>query len=100
MASASADSFFVYILECADGTLYVGHTSDLDNRVRTHNEGKGAVWTACRLPVKLVCHEPHASKDLAIQRELQLKRWTHDKKRALVNGDRTTLKSLAKRRVR
>jgi predicted GIY-YIG superfamily endonuclease len=100
MASASADSFFVYILLCADGTFYVGHTSDLEQRVIVHNEGRGAAWTACRRPVKLVYQELFASKENAIHRESQLKRWTHAKKGALVNGDRATLKSLARRRVR
>ena len=90
----------MYILECADGTYYVGHTSNLNERVKVHNEGKGALWTASRRPVKLVYHEPHASKDCAVQRELQLKRWTHDKKRALVKRDSAKLKLLAKRRIR
>jgi predicted GIY-YIG superfamily endonuclease len=53
-ASASADSFFVYILRCAEGSLYVGHASDVLARVKVHNEGRGALWTARRRPVNLV----------------------------------------------
>jgi predicted GIY-YIG superfamily endonuclease len=106
-ASASADSsvpssprgFFVYILRCADGSLYVGHTSNVQERVNLHNQGQGALWTACRRPVTLVYEETHSSEEKAIAREHQIKHWTHDKKLALVNGDLAKLKSLAKRRV-
>jgi putative endonuclease len=106
-ASAPADSlsippnrtFFVYILQCADDTLYVGRTSNVQNRLKVHNEGRGAIWTACRRPVALLYHEPHISEETAIARERQIKRWSHNKKLALIRGDRSTLKSLAKRRV-
>jgi len=98
-ASAAADSFFVYILRCADDSLYVGHTSDVRARVKVHNEGRGALWTVCRRPVVLVYHESHPSQENAIARERQIKRWTHAKKLALIDGDRTRLKALAKRRI-
>ncbi|MGN6504819.1 MAG: GIY-YIG nuclease family protein [Tepidisphaeraceae bacterium] len=98
-ASANADSFFVYIVRCADDSLYVGHTSDVNERVKVHNEGRGALWTACRRPVILVYHEPQASAENAVARERQLKRWTHAKKLALVNEDLAKLKALAKRRI-
>ena len=72
-ASAKADSFFVYIVRCADDSLYVGHTSDVNERVKVHNEGRGALWTACRRLVVLVYHEPQASAENAVARERQLK---------------------------
>src|SRR5690349_8410251 len=97
-ASATADSFFIYIVRCADGSLYVGHTSDVASRVKTHNDGKGAVWTACRRPVTLVYSETVASEGAAMRRERQIKRWTRAKKQALIRGDVQALKSLAKRR--
>jgi predicted GIY-YIG superfamily endonuclease len=100
-ASAPADSFcvyFVYIVQCADGSFYVGHTADLEERVKLHNEGRGALWTACRRPVVLAYQERQASEERAIARERQLKHWTRAKKLALIAGDTTTLKSLAKRR--
>jgi predicted GIY-YIG superfamily endonuclease len=99
-ASASADTFFVYVLLCADGSLYVGHTSDVEKQVKVHNQGHGALWTACRRPLALTYQEQHPSEADAVARERQLKRWTHAKKLALINGDRAKLKSLAKRRVR
>ncbi len=47
--------WFVYILECSDGTLYTGYTNDVDARVKKHNAGKGAKYTKSRLPV-VACH--------------------------------------------
>jgi predicted GIY-YIG superfamily endonuclease len=99
-ASAIADSFFVYILKCADDSLYVGHTCNVEARVKVHNDGRGALWTSCRRPMTLIYTESLPSEVEAIARERQLKRWTHAKKLALVNGDRTKLKLLAKRRTR
>ena len=98
-ASASADSFFVYILRCADDSLYVGHTSNVDERLKVHNDGRGASWTACRRPVVLAYWEPQPLEEQGIAREGQIKRWTHAKKLALINGDRAKLKALAKRRM-
>jgi predicted GIY-YIG superfamily endonuclease len=99
-ASAIADSFFVYILRCADDGLYVGHTSNVQERVKLHNEGRGALWTACRRPVIWVYKESLPSEGKAIARERQIKRWTHAKKLALINGDSVKLKLLAKRDMR
>jgi len=56
-ASARADSFFVYIVQCADGGFYVGHASNVEDRVKVYNAGRGALWTACRRPVHLVFRE-------------------------------------------
>jgi predicted GIY-YIG superfamily endonuclease len=98
--SRVASSFFVYIVRCNDGSFYVGHTSDVPERVNVHNKGLGALWTAFRRPVVLVYQEFCSSKEMAVARERQIKRWTHDKKLALINGDLQRLKSLAKRRKR
>jgi predicted GIY-YIG superfamily endonuclease len=99
-ASALADSFFVYILRCADDSFYIGHTSNIEDRVKVHDDGRGALWTACRRPVRLVYQERYGSEVQAIARERQIKRWTHAKKLALIAGDRAKLKALAKRRIR
>ena len=98
-ASAPADSSFVYIVRCSDCSLYVGHTANVEERVKVHNEDRGALWTASRRPVAIAYQETHPSEDDAIARERQLKRWTHTKKIALINGDRAKLKVLAKRRI-
>jgi len=92
----AAGTFFVYILRCADGSFYVGHSQRLEERVAAHNSGQGATWTACRRPVSLVYHEPCANESAAVRRERQLKNWTHAKKEALVNGDLTRLRELSK----
>ena len=88
---------FIYIVRCADDTLYVGHTEDLASRERTHNDGRGAVYTGARRPVHMVYAEEHASIASALVRERQLKRWSTKKKEALVLDDRAALKSLDRR---
>ena len=87
----------LYILQCADATFYVGHTENLALREQTHNEGKGARYTAARRPVRMVYAEEHSSAASAIARERQLKGWTHKKKEALIRGDRPALRALARR---
>ena len=88
---------FTYILRCADDTLYVGHTENLASREQTHNDGKGAKYTATRRPIRMVYAEEHSSAASAIARERQLKRWSRKKKEALIRGDRAALRSLARR---
>jgi putative endonuclease len=100
MPSSGVDAFFVYILRCSDRSLYVGYTRNVDERVKAHNDGRAAAWTARRRPVELVYCESHAEDRAAIARERQIKRWTHEKKLALIRGDWAMLKELAKRRVR
>ena len=91
---------FVYILKCADGSYYVGSTSDVAERERIHNEGHGAEHTAAHRPVRLAYSEAHESWPAARKREAQLKRWTRAKKDALIAGNRSTLHELARRRRR
>ena len=59
---------YVYILRCADGSLYTGWTNDLEKRVKTHNAGKGAKYTKTRLPVELVYYEEYEEKGEALSR--------------------------------
>jgi len=88
----------VYVLRCFDGSLYIGHTDDLAAREQAHNVGRGAGYTAARLPVRVVYSEDCDSLESAIKRERQLKRWSVRKKEALNSGDLATLKKLSKRR--
>ena len=76
--------YFVYMVRCADGTLYTGYTRDPDARVRVHNSGKGAKYTRSRLPVSLVYVEECESLSAALKRECQLKPWSRPKKEALI----------------
>jgi predicted GIY-YIG superfamily endonuclease len=89
---------WVYILRCGDNTFYVGHSDDLKSRVRWHRTGLGARHTARRLPVDLVYKERHPSTLAAVERERQIKRWSAEKKAALISGDLAELKRLSKRR--
>lgn len=91
---------FTYILRCADNTLYVGHTDDLASREQTHNDGKGAEYTAARRPVRMVYAEEHSSAVNAIARKRQLKRWSQKKKEALIVDDRPALRSLGRRQMK
>ena len=84
----------VYILTCADGSLYVGHTRDLSTREAVHNDGRGARFTARRRPVRLLYSERCASLADAVRREKQIKGWSRAKKEALAAGDLSLLKTL------
>ena len=86
----------VYILRCADDSYYIGTTQDLASREATHNEGRGALHTRLRRPVKLIYSEPFSTLAAAIRRERQLKRWTRAKKEALMAGDHTALNRLGR----
>jgi predicted GIY-YIG superfamily endonuclease len=92
--------FVVYILECADGSYYVGHTNNLSTRLKAHEAGTAAAHTRERRPVRLVYSEQQPSREAAARRERQLKGWTHRKKAALVDGDIASLRALSRCRVR
>ena len=76
---------FVYIVRCADGTLYTGYARDPIARVETHNRRKGAQYTASRGPVTLVYLEGFAQKSDALQREYELKQLPRASKEAVVS---------------
>ena len=91
---------FVYILRCRDGTYYVGSTrANLENRVAEHKAGRFDGYTARRLPVELVWHEPFERISDAIAIERRLKGWRRAKKEALIRGDPDALPNLSKRGV-
>ena len=77
-------SFYVYLLRCADGTLYTGYTDDPVRRTKVHNAGKGAKYTRARLPVELVYQEACADKSAALRREYEIKRLTRVQKLKLI----------------
>ena len=65
---------YMYVLECADGSLYTGYTTDVEKRIQTHNAGKGAKYTRNRLPVRLLYQEAFASKPEAMSAEALFKK--------------------------
>lgn len=77
-------SFYVYLLRCADGTLYTGYTDDPVRRTKVHNAGKGAKYTRTRLPVELVYQEACADKSAALRREYEIKQLTRVQKLKLI----------------
>jgi predicted GIY-YIG superfamily endonuclease/catechol 2,3-dioxygenase-like lactoylglutathione lyase family enzyme len=74
----------VYVLRCADGTLYTGITNDLDKRIKAHNEGHGARYTRSRRPVEVVYSEPAESRSAATLREAEIKRMPRRRKVAMI----------------
>ncbi len=78
--------YFCYILECADGSYYVGVSDNPQRRLDEHNQGKASSWTAQRRPLRLIWTEQHPTLSSARQRENQLKRWSHSKKKKLIAG--------------
>ena len=74
----------MYIVRCADGTLYTGFARDPHARVRMHNSRKGAKYTRSRLPVSLVYAERCESLSAALKCERQLKPWSRAKKEMLI----------------
>ena len=84
MARGSTGAWFVYILRCADGTLYTGITKDLARRTKQHNAGVASRYTRSRRPVKLVYQEPQRSQSLALKREAAIKKLTRKQKLVLI----------------
>lgn len=75
---------YVYLLRCADNSLYCGWTNNLGKRITAHNAGKGAKYTRSRLPVKLVWCQVFTSKSAALKMEHQIKQWRKQLKEDLV----------------
>jgi putative endonuclease len=88
--------FFVYILRTSTNRLYIGVTENLDQRISTHNSGKGAEWIKADRDARRVYSEPHPMLGSARKREIQLKKWSRKKKEALIAGDFAKLKSLSR----
>lgn len=80
---------WVYIVRCADGSLYTGYARDPEKRAAAHNLGRGAKYTAGRRPVTLVYSEPFSTRGKALAREWTLKRWTRARKDQLIGSVRS-----------
>lgn len=75
---------YVYVVRCADETLYTGYATDVTHRVAVHNSGRGAKYTRARLPVTLVYWEECADKSSALKRECAIKSMTRTQKETLI----------------
>ncbi|EMA05904.1 GIY-YIG nuclease family protein [Haloferax denitrificans] len=77
---------FVYVIECSDGSLYTGYTTDVERRVAEHEAGEGAKYTRGRTPVELVHVEEFDSKSAAMSREYEIKQLRRREKQRLVES--------------
>lgn len=91
------NKYIVYILQNPKGDLYIGQTTDIEKRLERHSQGHGARYTADHKNFKLVYSENFPTRQAAMQRETQLKKWSRQKKLALIRGDKDQLRALAKR---
>jgi predicted GIY-YIG superfamily endonuclease len=89
---------YVYLLQSVDGSLYVGSAKDVSRRTNLHRTGRGAKFTHDHPAATLVYVEGPFDLKIAIQRELQIKRWSRAKKEALIREDRELLKTLSRSR--
>ena len=87
---------YMYILECSNGSFYVGSTIDLESRINQHQNGEGSNHTKRYLPVDLVYHEVFSRIDEAFYREKQIQGWSRKKKEALINNQHYKLPELSK----
>ena len=81
-----SDDHYVYVLSCADGSLYTGYTTDPERRVAEHDAGEGAKYTRGRTPVELVHVERFDSRSAAMSREHEIKSLSRSAKERLVEG--------------
>ncbi|MGI6548800.1 MAG: GIY-YIG nuclease family protein [Syntrophomonadales bacterium] len=84
------DTYYVYIVKCADTTLYTGMTNNLEARLSKHNLGQGAKYTRGRRPVSLAYCETVSSISEALRREMEIKKMSRSSKLALVASWSTT----------
>jgi len=87
MRKTSRRAAFVYLLLCADGTIYTGWTFDIRRRVREHQRGRGARYTRARRPVELIYHERFPSRRAAMRREVAIKGMARKRKLMLANSE-------------
>ncbi len=80
----NSEPWFVYILRCSDNSFYTGISIDVEARVKKHNLGLGAVFTAGRRPVTLIYREEHPDQSSAMRREREIKSWGRRKKEKLI----------------
>ena len=91
-------SYYVYILKCADASYYIGHTDNLESRLVAHQQKLLPSYTNTRLPVQLVFLQEFGERDEAFAAERKLKGWSRKKKEALINGEHTLLRAYSKKK--
>src|SRR3954470_16813504 len=89
-------AFWVYILKCADGAYYTGHTDNLEKRVASHHAGEIEGYTFDKRPVTLVFSQEFPTREEALASEMQIKGWSRRKKEAMMRGDWGEVSRLAR----
>jgi predicted GIY-YIG superfamily endonuclease len=83
-AKLSGEEWFVYMVRCADGSLYTGIAKDVNRRCKQHNSGTASRYTRSRRPVRLVYQEPRPSQSSALKHEAAIKAMTRQGKLAMI----------------
>lgn len=91
-------TFYVYIVECSDGTYYTGYTPHVRKRVKLHNAGRGAKYTRDRRPVKLVWFKKYKYFKRAFKREMAIKEMSRPQKEKLVKGNKKSGRKMGRQR--
>jgi predicted GIY-YIG superfamily endonuclease len=89
-------TFWVYILQCSDGSYYTGHTDNLEARLHQHDAGTFEGYTHSRRPVKLVYQQMFSTREDAFAAEWKIKGWSRKKKEAMMRGDWGEVSRLAR----
>ena len=84
MAETTNKAWFLYLVRCADGSLYTGITNNVPRRCKQHNAGTASRYTRSRLPVELVYQESQASRSVALKHELAIKSMSREEKESLI----------------
>ncbi|MCI0532180.1 MAG: GIY-YIG nuclease family protein [candidate division Zixibacteria bacterium] len=84
--AANRNKWSVYLVRCCDESIYTGISIDVKNRVEKHNQGNGAKYTAQRRPVELIYQEQCLNFTSASRREIEIKRWSRERKEGLAAG--------------
>lgn len=92
-----SNDFYVYILRCANGAYYVGHTDDIEKRMAEHGDGKFGGYTSRHKPIELVFLQSFQTREDAFRAEHKIKNWSRKKKEALIKNDWDSLKLHAKK---
>ena len=90
MSRKAKKKYIVYILKCRDGSFYTGYTNNMERRLQEHNSGKGSRYTRGRAPVKLVHIEKFRTRKEAVNRELEIKKFTRKAKRELIRSQNSS----------
>src|SRR5438552_14093162 len=93
-ADPAANKWFVYVLRCADGSLYTGIAKDVARRCQQHNDGTASRYTRSRLPVELIYHEAHPSQSSALKREAAIKAMNRREKLAMAHQGKKPAKGV------